>query len=198
MGGGPAAGKGTMVDKNPEIPKAGDGRAVVADVDAMRTQLPEYQQGIKAGLAGDYVANSVHPEASYLNKRLTSAAMERRTDLVIDGTGDSGVASVGKKIENARAAGYKVKGHYVTTDVDTAIARAKGREAKTGRGVPEQYLRDTHRNVSQIFPEIAGKFDSVSLYDTTNGAVKIATATLGGTVQVLDGALYDSFLAKGK
>jgi predicted ABC-type ATPase len=76
-----------------------------------------------------------------------------------------------------------------------AIARANDRGRRTGRYVPETVIRQTHAGVSGVFPQVAGKFDEVNLFDTT-GRPKLIAKGGKGKLDIIDQAGYDAFLAK--
>lgn len=195
MGGGPAAGKSTVLD-NPQLGLPGKGDAVVVDSDAIKGSLPEYRDMVAAGDIG--AAAFAHEESSYLAKRVQLTAFGNRQNVLLDGTGDESATNVRKKISTARANGYKVTGEYVTADTDASVARAKTRAARTGRMPPEPFIRNTHASVSRIVPEVAGDFDSIRVWDTNgSGAKLIAQGSLGKTLTVLDAPAFSAFLAKG-
>jgi predicted ABC-type ATPase len=189
MGGGPAAGKSTILENGQvSLPK----NTVEVNADTCKTKLPEWDT------AGANRASVTHAESSYLAKRTQAAAFERKQNIVLDGTGDTSPASMTGKIDTARAAGYKVEAHYVTLPTDMAVANALARGQKTGRFVPEEVIRTTHAGVSTTFPAVAGKFDSVTLYDTTVfGATKVIATGGKGALDIIDKVAYDAFLAKG-
>ena len=189
MGGGPAAGKSTILESGQvSLPK----NTVEVNADTCKTKLPEWDT------AGANRASVTHAESSYLAKRTQAAAFERKQNIVLDGTGDTSAASMTGKIDTARAAGYKVEAHYVTLPTDMAVANALARGQKTGRFVPEEVIRTTHAGVSTTFPQVAGKFDSVTLYDTTVfGATKVIATGGKGALDIIDKVAYDAFLAKG-
>ena len=192
MGGGPAAGKSSMLATGQVNVPQGK-QATQVNADDVKTQLPEYKS---MSSAGDLNAAAFsHEESSYLSKRIQSAGMERGTDVVLDGTGDSTAKSIGGKVDSARAQGYKVVGNYATVPTDVAIARANDRGRKTGRYVPETVIRQTHAGVSSVFPQVAGKFDEINLFDTT-GRPRLIAKGGKGKLNIIDQAGYDSFLAK--
>ena len=92
-----------------------------------------------------------------------------------------------------------VEGIYATVPTDVAISRALARAEKTGRYVNLDTIRDIHKKVSQILPEIAAEFDIVKLYDTTDGAILIATGGNGQPLTPIPGYedLFEEFLKKG-
>lgn len=191
MGGGPAAGKSTMIERGGADVPTGK-QAVQVNPDDVKTHIPEYN-----AMRGDPAAASfAHEESSYVAKRIQAAAFERGHDVVLDGTGDSSEKSINGKISTARAAGYRVVGNYATVPTDVAVERANARGAKTGRYVPESVIRGTHSAVSQIFPKIAGNFDEVKLWDTM-GTPKIIASGGKGKLTVHDQDAYNAFLAKG-
>jgi len=193
MGGGPASGKSTLLQSGATAGIPTGKAASQVNADDMKEALPEWQS-----MGGDPTkAAFLHEESSYLAKRQVAASLERRTDVVLDGTGDSSPESMIGKVTTARNAGYKVNGVYVTVPTETALARAAERGRNTGRYVSPEVISSTHRGVSQTFPAITNQFDSLKLFDTTSTPKLIASGTRDG-FEVIDQALYQAFLDKGK
>jgi len=202
MGGGPASGKSTLIasGKGGDIP---EGKAAAQiNPDTMKENLPEWEEmdGTEAGRFDR--AGFLHEESSYLAKRHTAAAFERKTDAVLDGTGDSSPESMIGKITTAKNNGYKVNGVYVTTPTEQALSGALARAAETGRTVIPEVVRTTHAGVSRTFPAITNQFDSLKLFDTTQlyekGIIKLIGSGTGGAFEVVDKVGYQTFLDKGK
>lgn len=192
MGGGPAAGKSSAIESG-IVNVPGADKAVQINADEVKGSLKDADK-----LEREDWAAFTHEESSYVAKRIQAAAIERGQDAVLDGTGDSSASSIRRKIEGARAAGYKVEGHYVTCPTETAVSRAQARGERTGRFVPESIIRGTHSAVSRVVPEVASDFDSFTLVDTSARTPrKVASATRGNPVKVEDQALWDEFTAKG-
>jgi predicted ABC-type ATPase len=196
MGGGPAAGKSSII-------KTGDvkhpDRHVLANPDVFKEDIPEYRDGLAAG--DHRAARMAHEESSYLNKQVMRAAANNRQDVVWDGTGDNSLSKLESQVRVFREAGFKVQADYVTCDTDTAVQRAKARGEKTGRHVPEEPIRETHARVSEIWPEAVarGLFDRSDLYDTTSGGKPVLIASARGTaIDIKDRAAYQRFLDKAK
>ena len=194
MGGGPAAGKSSIIKSGDvEHPEA----HVMANPDVFKEDLPEYRDGVNAKDID--AAFKAHEESSYLNKAVMSAAAGENKDVVWDGTGDSSIEKLEKQVKVFRDKGYKVQADYVTCDTDAAVSRAAARAEKTGRAVPEKDIRDTHAKVSQIWPEAVsrGLFDRSDLYDTNAGGkpVKIASAR-GKNLTIHQPEAYQRFLNK--
>jgi predicted ABC-type ATPase len=190
MGGGPAAGKSTML-KDSKVSIPSKDKAVQVNPDDVKEKLPEWDR-----MQGDTNrAAYTHEESSYIAKRIQAAAFETKRDVVADGTGDSSVSSMSNKIKKARDANYRVVGNYATVPTQVAIDRANARGARTGRYVPESVIRGTHAGVSDVLPKIVSQFDEVNLFDTTGDLVLLASGKNGKfTVNNQDG--YNAFLAK--
>lgn len=193
MGGGPASGKSVMLDKL-ETP----GNAVTVDPDQIKTLLPEYQEGTARG--DPEAATFVHEESSALAKRITAVAAEGRYNIIVDGTGDNSYENLAKKVASYRTGGARIVANYVTVDTDTAVARADARGRHTGRFVPETFIREVHRNISQVLPRAIenGLFDELTVWDNNGaaGAAKVIARYADGRLTVLDQGLWARFLAK--
>lgn len=194
MGGGPASGKSTVVKKGAvDVPD--EKHAVTIDPDWCKAQLPEYQAMVKAG--DKTAASYCHEESSALAKRISTVAQKNGYNVLYDGTGDGSVKSVEKKLAEAKANGLVTKGVYVTVPTNIAVERSNARGIKTGRVVPEETIRGTHKKVSQILPEVAHLFDGGVQLFSTDGEVKlIAEGGKGKGMKAVDQKLFDDFLAK--
>ncbi|QNJ25936.1 phage head morphogenesis / SPP1 gp7 family domain protein [Synechococcus sp. SYN20] len=198
-GGGPASGKGFMLKKT-GLDQPGK---VVIDADEIKKLIPEYAKAQKTGgKAQQAAAGLVHEESSYLAKRIMSEASKRKFDVVLDGTGDSGIKSLSKKVQKMRDQGYRVEAKYVSADTNTAAQRNWDRFLKTGRLPPEWMLRNVHADVSKTLPEAIKKgiFDKVELYDTNKSGElrKVITQVGGKKPTINDPKLWDDFLNKAK
>lgn len=201
LGGGPAAGKSTIV-------RAGEGglppadKAVQVNADDLKEAFPEYER-MRFGDTSDFynAASFAHEESSMLSKQLQNVGVQQRKDIVLDGTGNSKIEALEKKIGVAKKDGYKVHAVYATIPTDEAWNRAVTRSKKRDerRYVPEFIVRGTHKSVSIALPQAIerGLFDNVQLYDTS-GELKLIGKGTGSDFEVADKAGWDSFLAKGK
>lgn len=146
MAGGPASGKSRML-KDGAVHVPGD--AVDVNPDIVKTMLPEYHALIARG---DKAASSkVHEESSHIAKLVMNLALSRKHHVIVDGVGNSGPGKFAGKIAQARDHGHATSVHYATVATDEALKRSEARAAKTGRHVPEGYLRSAHADVSRIF-----------------------------------------------
>ena len=175
MGGGPAAGKSTMIRSGKvSLPR----NCVTINSDDIKVMLPEYDELVRAGRLND-AAFFVHEESSALAKRAMDIAAKHNYNYALDGTGDGSVNSVLKKINLARSQNQRVIGYYITCPTDMAVDRAVDRAMQTGRMVRKEIIVETHKKVSMILPDVAPLFDSIELYDSTSELKLIATGGAG-------------------
>ena len=195
MGGGPASGKSSIIRSGQvEHPES----HVLANSDDFKPKLPEYNKEIAAGNSSKAAA-FVHEESSMVNSKVMSSAAGGNKDTVWDGTGDSSMEKLEAKVNVFKEKGFKVKADYVTVDTDIAVSRSAARAKKTGRNVPPEVIRDTHAQVSSIYPKAVkrGLFDESTLWDTNAGGTPVRIASSKGKkLTVHNKALYDRFLRK--
>lgn len=192
-GGGPASGKSVALQRIKTPP-----HMIVIDSDEIKKKLPEYMKGLKD--KNPEAAAFVHEESSYLSKRITSEASKRKYNLLLDGTGNGSIKSMEKKVKRMREGGHRVVAHYVTVDTDTAVQRNEVRAARTGRLVPEAFIRGSHQKVSEIVPQALqqGLYDEFALWDTSSSeTVKVASAK-GKKLKVHDDNAWEAFKAKAE
>jgi len=190
FGGGPASGKSTAL-------KATRPDTAHIDPDDIKAQLPEYQQMTDA--KDPRAAAYVHEESSLVARQAAGEAQRRRLNYTLDGTGDSDIAKMAGKVNDARKRGYMTEGKYVTVGTGEAVKRAKARAAATGRHVPETFIRETHAAVSDTYAKAAkmGLFDKTELWDNNGpNPALVASKEPGGAFTVADDAAWRAFLAK--
>lgn len=193
MGGGPAAGKSTMVAKLDVDPNH-----VAVAPDDILPDLPEYREmhAAKDRNAGAFC----HKESSDIGNQICERAIAGKYNIVIDGTGDGSVDSLVEHANNLRRNGRKVVANYVTVDVETAVSRNESRAKVTGRYVPEAAVRAIHQAVASIVPEAIkrGAFDDFTMWNNDGKhPVKIASAK-GKQLTVHDEKLWRQFLDHGR
>lgn len=198
LGGGSASGKGSFTDPERAAQYGMPDRdaCTVVDSDELKKSIPEYAEDTGT-TDREKAASFAHEESSALAKRAMEAAFANGYNCTLDGTGDGSVESVRKKIQQARAAGYKVEARYCTADIETALQRNLARAAKTGRKVKSESVIGIHKAVSRIFPQVASEFDHVTLWDHNGSKPRlVAECRRGEAIQVHDQELYAKFLAK--
>lgn len=184
LGGGPASGKSSVL--NPDT--TNDKHATTIDPDMIKSLLPGYGEMAKVS---DKAADFFHEESSALAKRLAEVAINENLNLIYDGTGDGSTGSVGKKIDQARAKGYRVDGKYVTIDTEEAVRRNQKRyddaqaKGEIPRLPPEDRVRSTHAKVTDISVAMADKFDSIEIWDNNGARGQQKLVATGGNGQGL-------------
>ena len=194
MGGGPAAGKSSLIRGGfMSLPPA----HVMSNADEFKEELPEYREAVTNREKA--AAWNAHEESSMLGKRAMRESREAGLDVAWDGTGDHSLEKLTSQVRPFRDAGYHVKADYVTVDPAEAWSRAEKRSAKKGRYVPETVVKETHRNVSRVWPEAvaAGLFDESNLYDTNAKTPTLIASAKGTEVVVHDQEAYDRFVSQG-
>lgn len=189
LGGGPASGKTKAADAaEKDFPGA-----IKIDPDEIKKALPEYHSEPDRNKA----TAGVHEESSYLAKRVQAAALKSKAHVILDAVGDNSATNVQAKIDQARAAGYSAHARYVTVPTSVAQERAHQRGLDTGRVVDPEVVRHLHKGVSKIFPQVAGNFDTASLYDNSGDTFKkVASKSHGGSFKIHDAPAYHDFLKK--
>ncbi len=193
-GGGPASGKSVLFREG-KVTLPDD--IVTIDSDEIKKSLPEFNELVDAG--DSTAAAFAHEESSVLSKRVMREASEGKRNLFLDGTGDSSFSKLKKKTRNMRRGGHRVVANYVTVDTEVAVARNIARAERTGRMVPNEFVRQTHRNISEILPAALeeGLFDEVTLWDTnTPGQTIKVMSQIDGVLIIHDQELWDRFLGK--
>ena len=168
MGGGTASGKSSVIRSGMvTIPE----NRIEIDPDALKAELPEYQNMIEAG--DDSAAAFVHEESSYLSKRIAAVSF----------------------------AGQKVVATYVTIPTEVAVERAKKRAERSGRAVPDSVIRSIHSAVSDVVPKAvkAGLFDELEVYDNNvkqGENPRLIARAKGKKLDIVDEQLWDEFVGK--
>lgn len=196
MGGGPASGKSVLLKKG-KVNLPDD--LVVIDSDEIKKMLPDYSDLVTSG--DPRAAAFAHEESSMLAKRIMAEAVRRGRNVMLDGTGDSSLASLHKKVSAFRAGGHRVVANYVTVDTEVAVARNIARAKKSGRMVPTDFVRGVHESISEILPEAIkrGYFDELVLWDTnTDGVVIKVLSHIDGKTVIHNEELWLRFLSKAK
>lgn len=209
MGGGAASGKSTAIAAG--FVDAPEG-AVTINPDEFKVALPESSGPSSDGKQGNGLADKygpawaaiTHEESSHLGKRLTTAAIERRNNILIDKTSSDGPKAV-KEIKRLQNEGYDVEVAYVTTEVDQAVSNAMSRQAKTGRAVPETVLRAGHTGANAAFLDVASQTSARARLVTTlpansDGSYRAPVLTAetdgNGGLFIHDQGQWDAYLGR--
>lgn len=185
--GGPASGKGVVLKK---LEKHGlDTKTFVhVDPDEVKGQLPEYKAQVPKGTfsktpdgkekfegAGKTfvgAAAQVHEESSFVAKQIRDKAIANGHNVVIDGTGGNPKKFIAM-MEDLKKKGYDVQVHHPHLDADEGVRRALDRATKSGRHVPEPFIRHTYAEIAKAEKEIIAAAPNYTRYDANNGHVPI-------------------------
>lgn len=199
LGGGPASGKSSVM--NPDT--SNDKHSVTVDPDFMKSLLPGYKE---LAAKDERAADFYHEESSALAKRFAEVAYSENYNVVYDGTGDGSTGSVAKKINAAKAKGYRTEAKYVSIDTEEAVRRNQKRyddavaKGETPRLPPVDMVIATHTKCTDISVTMAKEFDHIEIWDN-NGAKGqqklIATGGSGKGLVATDKAAFDRYLSKG-
>jgi predicted ABC-type ATPase len=120
--------------------------ALLLDADEVKKMLPGYDGG--KGAAATHEASS-----NILEKTLIQEAAIKGDNIVLPMVGKT-QAKIENLITLLKGRGYTVNLHLAEIPVETSVARAQARAAKTGRVVPEDYLRSIGDKPTQTFDGI--------------------------------------------
>lgn len=212
MGGGYAAGKGSVqdslvltgpggslhgarpptFDENWNMTDPGDKNStfLALDPDEIKGELEEFQQ---AALDDPEANLLVYEEAWHISQLVQRMAQARGVDVLVDGISNTSPDEVAKRMESFTGAGYKPpKFHYVSVPTDVAVERAmkRAREAtkmSDKRYIPEQVMRAVHRDVSATVTALMHdprfKDATVSVYNTEErGNPRLAAQKMSGKI----------------
>jgi hypothetical protein len=169
-------------------PFDGEPEAVMINPDDLKVQLPEAQASmlrmtlnesdpnVSLEKGDQNWAGAIHEESSILAKILTARAMERKLDIVYDGTGDNGVKSMKGKVKAAKANDYTTIGIYLNAPAVDAIAGATVRGLDTFRTIKKNIQTGTFMSLATMLSKrdfsgkpqesiLDGVFDEFYLYD---------------------------------
>jgi SPP1 gp7 family putative phage head morphogenesis protein len=167
MIGGTASGKSTIV--NEVMSK--DLNFVRVDADAIKFDIPEYKASIKAS-ARDAAA-IVHEESSQIAGDIRNGAIAGNYNVFVDATG-ANAEKYRLLINSLKEKGYEVHIIGIGNDVEQAIIRSAARAERTGRWVPEGFIRETYGRIPASFETNSALADRFMLFDNSGDAPKLA------------------------
>lgn len=177
--GGIATGKSTVVNE-----RVNQKDFVVVDPDELKSMIPEYNLAINNNAKN--AGTMAHEESSLLADELVEAAVARRKNVIIDGSGKS-LDKYVKAIEAYKRAGYSVVVLGTHVDLATSLKRAENRANCTGRWVPFEVTSEIAKKVPCNIKKISEAADEFVLFSTMSDPPReIITKHAGGPVKVLD------------
>lgn len=169
--GGPAAGKGQIVD--PLLKQHG---SLLIDSDVYKTKLPEYNNGVGAA--------AVHGESSHIiEDQVFEKAIKNGDNIVLPRLGKNS-DTINAIIDRLNLNGYDVHVHHVKLPVEKAMGRSVERFRKTGRFVDPQYVKEVGLTPSKTYGMVKA-LKGVKSYaeystDVPRGQRPIVTETSNG------------------
>jgi predicted ABC-type ATPase len=155
LGGQPGAGKTKVRDAIKQSDK-GKGSLVI-DPDELRTYHPRYVDHVKTD--PDTAATEVHADAMAWAKELRDAALEKRVNIIYDGTLGNPLPAV-EMGKAANKSGYAIEVHVIATPLEVSMQAVRGRfenawkayndnpkENAPPRNVPDKIQTDTFRDI---------------------------------------------------
>ena len=194
MGGGGAAGKGTILKKMQKMGIVPADGLVHIDPDEIKKRLPEFKD-IQSEL-DSRAAPTVHEESSDLGKILINRAKARRFSVVIDKTLGNPRKALAQFAELKRA-GYEVRLVGATLPIEEALIRALERYYGIGRLPAVDAMLDAHIKFNRHFAEYAAEVDHAFLYDNEGSDPVRIASTAGGNLQIEDEIRYNNAVQRG-
>ena len=205
MGGGGGSGKGYTV-KAGVVKLPPKGEAVQIDSDEIKLKFPEFAE-IAANPDIEYAktaASYVHEESSIIAKQIMQISTKKGLNVIMDGVA-SDPDKIGRQVAEAKTNGYVTKAHYVAAPTEIAVQDNYNRfynnpDLTKRRMVPENVIREAHKNVSVNFPKLVSLYDEVEIVtnDRVNSPERIAYKSKEGGLVVTNKVEYQKFIDKGK
>lgn len=158
MSGGPASGKTSLLRK-----QFGEAKGfVVVDPDRIKENDPVMEIGVAMGMRK--AAELAHENSSRLSKEVFAIARDNGLNVLMDGTG----ANAGKYIRQMQE--LKSKGYQVTllaqhVPEEVGVKRAMARADRSGRYVPEEFIKHAYEVIPGNFERLAQVADRATLND---------------------------------
>jgi predicted ABC-type ATPase/2'-5' RNA ligase len=163
LGGSGGSGKGWFVGPKGTVKTD---NAIYVNSDDVKERLPGYE---------GWNAAHYHEESSDVSKTAEQLARDHRLNVILDGT-MSKRDSLHTRIEQYKAAGYRIEGHFMRVKPETSAKRALERfvRAKTGTGrfVPPEHVLSLGANLGNFESERAS-MAAWEIYDNEGKAPEL-------------------------
>lgn len=189
IGGGTASGK-TFIRKKiieKEVQKLGIVASTV-DLDEIKEFIPEYKEYKKTN--PDQAASLVHKESYDIGNLLLKKLIKNRQCFIYEST-MSRTKKYKRLVNQLTKNDYETHVYITDVPLTVAIKRAEKRALITGRTVPKEIIKRTHKFVPQTFLAVKDDVNSYHIYDTQRGIRLIASNDF------IDHPRYFDFLKKG-
>jgi predicted ABC-type ATPase len=161
LGGQPGAGKGGM--RRAIEGGLREAPPLVIDPDELRAYHPRYAEFVE--MDPDNAANKVHTDAMLWASELRQAAIDKRVNIVIDGTLGNPSAAIGI-VNEVTEGGYQVEVHVVATSIEVSKQAVRSRfekafvqceengDAELPRNVPEHVQNTAYRSIPSTITQL--------------------------------------------
>ncbi len=165
MGGGGAAGKTSLLNREVAKGNIPDEGRVLSNADEIREFLPEYDLLNELNDARSSVVT--HEEASMIADEIKRRARQNSFPMAIDGTMKNPAKALAE-LEMLRNEGYRAKMIAVTIDPYEALVRSFLRGKGSKRYVPPRVLLGAHKGFNAALPAYIEAFgDDLVIYDNS-------------------------------
>lgn len=158
MSGGPASGKTSLLRK-----QFGEAKGfVVVDPDRIKGTDPVMEIGVAMGMR--QAAALAHENSSRLSKEVFAAARDNGLNVLMDGTGANADKYI-KQMEDLKSKGYQVTLLAQHVPEEVGVKRAMDRADRSGRYVPEEFIKHAYEVIPGNFERLAQVADRATLND---------------------------------
>lgn len=160
--GGMGAGKSTTLAAGRNRPDA-----VRIDPDEIRGELPEYQRAIAdADAVASDAGSKTYVEAGWIAQKAREKAVDKKNDLLIDGTGRDHVG-ISALMNDLKKKGYTIHLIGVHVDPHVGLARIKARANENRRMVPEDQALGSYKSFPNSFDKLKRHAHSYEAWTTS-------------------------------
>jgi predicted ABC-type ATPase len=168
MAGGPGSGKSYSLESLAKAGLVSMSNYVIINSDDIKEMIPEYQSFKKVD--AEKAANLVHEESSFLKDQVVDEAKKRRVNFILDGTFSDPVKS-GALLKTL--SGFQTKIIFVDAPTEVLLKRVQERGQRTGRFVPQDYVRSSVEKIRKSIAELSRVADvTFFIINADRGMVK--------------------------
>lgn len=191
VSGGTASGKSSIVEEIYKDDKVFRSSYVEINYDTIKKEIPEYNEMVKA--KNKEAARLVHLESVKIAGTLLKKAIQQKLNIIYEFNFSTSEIIL-ERLKELRKKKYgELILFYCFVDVETAITRARSRARKTGRYVPEDYMRESYSKVPENIKNHFKLFDLMIVVDNRAETLKLVLSYEAGNSQINRGR-YEEYL----
>ena len=181
MAGGPGAGKSFALDTMAKAGLINITNYVLINSDDIKEMIPEYQTFKKVDQ--EKAADLVHKESTFLKDQVVGEAKMRRVNFILDGTMSDPTYS--KALLNSLI-GFQTKIIFVDAPTEVLLKRVNERGQKTGRFVPEAYVKSSVEQIRKSIEELSKTADITFYINSSNAPLLKEIRWKNGQKQIVN------------